>query len=80
MRFQDAVEFKKDGKSKVVFMTAELRQRRRNSILRDENIRIMEERGMPELEDDQGQGVNLGFTASQIRKKLRRKNAKKQNR
>lgn len=54
--------------------------RESNRRLREENIRIAEERGMPELEDDQGQRVNLGFTASQIRKKLRRKNAKKQNR
>jgi len=80
MRFQDAVEFRKDGKSKVVFMTAELGQRRRNSILRDQNIRIMEERGRPKLEDDQEKGTDLNLTASQIRKKLRRKNAKKQNR
>ena len=78
MRLQDAVEFRKDGKSKSVFMTAELR--RRNRRLREENIRIAEERGRHELKEDCEKATDLGFTASQIRKKLRRENAKKQNR
>jgi len=55
-------------------------RREMNRRLRDENIRISEERGRPKLEDDQEKGTDLGFTASQIRKKLRRKNGKKQNR
>lgn len=55
--------------------------RESNKKLREENIRISEEREAPELADDQEQGVNLGFTASQIRKKLRRtEHGKKQNR
>jgi len=54
--------------------------RESNKRLRDENIRISEERQMPELEDDQKKGTDLNLTASQIRKKLRGKNGKKQNR
>ena len=48
-----------------------------NKRLRDENIRIAEERGRPELENDQEKGISLNLTAPQIRKKLRRKNGKK---
>ncbi len=48
-----------------------------NRRLRDENIRIMEKRGMSEFEKDQKKGTDLNLTASQIRKKLRRKNGRK---
>jgi len=48
-----------------------------NRRLRDENIRIMEKKGRSELENDQKKGTDLNLTASQIRKKLRRKNGKK---
>ena len=78
MRLQDSIEFRKDGKPKSIFMTAELRKR--NKRLRDENIRISEERGRPNLEGNQEKGTDLNLTASQIRKKLRRENGKKQNR
>lgn len=55
--------------------------REANRRLRDENIRIMEEKGRLELENDQEKGTDLNLTASQIRKKLRRvKHGKKQNR
>ncbi len=50
-----------------------------NRRLRDENIRIMEKRRTSELENDQKKGTDLNLTASEIRKKLRRKNGKKQN-
>ena len=91
MRLQDEVAFKKDGKpSKRLFFTASLRRRNylrgldrkeANRKLREENIRTAEERGRPELKDNQEQGVTLALTTSQIRKKLRRReNAKKQNR
>ena len=48
-----------------------------NKKLRDGNIRIAEERGRSELENDQKKGIDLNLTARQIRKKLRRENAKK---
>lgn len=48
-----------------------------NRRLRDENIRIMEKRGMAEFEKDQKKGTDLNLTVSQIRKKLRRKNGRK---
>jgi len=48
-----------------------------NRRLRDENIRIMEKRGMSEFEKDQKKGIDLNLTVSQIRKKLRRKNGRK---
>ncbi len=51
-------------------------RREANRRLRDENIRIMEKKGRPELENDQKKGTDLNLTASQIRKKLRRKNGK----
>ena len=52
-------------------------RREANRRLRDENIRIMEKRGRSGLENDQKKGTDLNLTASQIRKKLRRKNGKK---
>jgi len=52
-------------------------RREANRRLRDENIRIMEKRGRSELENDLKKGTDLNLTASQIRKKLRRKNGKK---
>ncbi len=52
-------------------------RREANRRLRDENIRIMEKRGRSELENDQKKATDLNITASQIRKKLRRKNGKK---
>jgi len=52
-------------------------RREANRRLRDENIRIMEKRGMPEFEKDQKKGTDLNLTVSQIRKKLRRKNGRK---
>ena len=55
-------------------MMAELRKRNRR--LRDENIRIAEERGRPQFEDNQKKGTDLNLTASQIKKKLRRKSGK----
>jgi len=75
MRLQDVIEFRKDGKSKSIFMTAKLRKMNRR--LRDENIRIMEKRGRPEFENDQEKVTDLNLTASQIRKKLRRDYGKK---
>lgn len=54
-------------------------RREANRRLRDENIRIMEKRGRSELENDQKKGTDLNLTVSQIKKKLRRKNGKKQN-
>ena len=48
-----------------------------NRRLRDDNIRIMEKRGMSKFEKDQKKGTDLNLTASQIRKKLRRKNGRK---
>ena len=51
-----------------------------NRRLRDENITVAEEKGRPELKNDQKKGTDLNLTASQIRKKLRRvKHAKNQN-
>jgi len=52
-------------------------RREANRRLRDENIRIMEKRGISEIENDQKKGTDLNLTASQIRKKLRRKNGRK---
>ncbi|HEB36138.1 MAG TPA: hypothetical protein ENI18_09900 [Candidatus Aminicenantes bacterium] len=52
-------------------------RREANRRLRDENIRIMEKRGRSELENDQKKGTDLNLSASQIRKKLRRKNGRK---
>jgi len=52
-------------------------RREANRRLRDENIRIMEKKGRSELENDQKKGTDLNLTASQIRKKLRRKNGRK---
>jgi len=52
-------------------------RREANRRLRDENIRIMEERGRSKLENDQKKGIDLKLTVSQIRKKLRRKNGRK---
>lgn len=51
-------------------------RREANRRLRDENIRIMEKRGISELENDHKKGTDLNLTSSQIRKKLRRKNGK----
>ena len=41
--------------------------------LRDTNIQISEERGRPELDGDDQQGVTPAITASQIKKYKRRK-------
>ena len=51
-------------------------RREANRRLRDENIRIIEKRGISELENDHKKGTDLNLTSSQIRKKLRRKNGK----
>lgn len=50
--------------------------REANKRLRDENIRIAEERGLKP--DESGEGVDLGFSPSEIRKKLRRKHGKEE--
>jgi len=49
-------------------------RREANKRLRDENIKIAEERGR-EIEQPE-EGVELGFSSSDIRKKLRRKHGK----
>jgi len=54
------------------------RDRRESNVkLRDENIRISEERSR-EIEEPE-EAVDLGFSPSQIRKKLRRNHGKKEN-
>ena len=50
-----------------------------NRKLRDENIAVAEEKGRPELKN-QKKGTDLNLNASQIRKKLRRRYGKKENR
>lgn len=50
-----------------------------NRRLRDENIRIAEERGRKELADEK-KGINLNLTVLQIKKSLRRNHAKKNER
>jgi len=51
------------------------RDRRESNVkLRDENIRMSEERGR-KIEQSE-EGIDLGFSPAEIRKKLRRKNGK----
>lgn len=52
-------------------------RKKANKQLRDENIRIEEQRGRPELALCLEKGTDLNLTVFQIRERLRRKNAKK---
>ena len=54
------------------------RDRRESNVrLRDENIRIEEERNREIEKSDEG--IDLGFSPSEIKKKLRRHHGKKEN-
>ena len=55
-------------------MKPKYNRRESNIRLRDENIRMSEERGR-KIEQSE-EGIDLGFSPAEIRKKLRRKNGK----
>jgi len=75
------IYFHRNGKPGCRFSLNPEKKKKLTRELRDENIRIAEERGREDLIENFKESIEINLTPSQIRKKLKGgKHAKKENR